>query len=57
VLGGLLTGAYLVLVLMRTLDEPAAPAAPLQPVAPWREAVPLVLALLAVFMGLAGALP
>jgi len=57
VLGGLLTGAYLVLVLMRALDEPAAPAAPLQPVAAWREAVPLVLALLAVFMGLAGALP
>jgi formate hydrogenlyase subunit 3/multisubunit Na+/H+ antiporter MnhD subunit len=57
VLGGLLTGAYLVLVLMRALDEPAAPAAPLQPVAAWREAVPLVLALLAVFMGLAGVLP
>jgi formate hydrogenlyase subunit 3/multisubunit Na+/H+ antiporter MnhD subunit len=57
VLGGLLTGAYLVLVLMRALDEPAAPAAPLQPVAAWREAVPLVLALLAVCMGLAGVLP
>ncbi len=57
VLGGLLTGAYLVLVLMRALEEPAEPAAPLRPVAAWREAVPLVLALLAVFMGLAGLVP
>jgi len=57
VLGGLLTGAYLVLVLMRALEEPGASAAPPRPVAAWREAVPLALALLAVFMGLAGALP
>jgi len=57
VIGGLLTGAYLVLVLMRALAEPAASAAPPQPVAAWREAVPLVLALLAVLMGLAGVLP
>jgi formate hydrogenlyase subunit 3/multisubunit Na+/H+ antiporter MnhD subunit len=57
VLGGLLTGAYLVLVLMRALAEPAESAAPLRPVAAWREAVPLVLALLAVLMGLTGLLP
>jgi len=57
VLGGLLTSAYLVLVLMRALGEPAESAIAPQPVAAWREAVPLVLALLAVFMGLAGALP
>jgi formate hydrogenlyase subunit 3/multisubunit Na+/H+ antiporter MnhD subunit len=57
VLGGLLTGAYLVLVLMRALAEPAATAEPLRPVAAWREAVPLVLALLAVLMGLTGLLP
>jgi formate hydrogenlyase subunit 3/multisubunit Na+/H+ antiporter MnhD subunit len=57
VLGGLLTGAYLVLVLMRALEEPAEPGAPMRPVAAWREAVPLVLALLAVFMGLAGLVP
>jgi len=42
---------------MRALEEPAEPAAPLRPVAAWREAVPLVLALLAVFMGLAGLVP
>ncbi len=57
VVGGLLTGAYLVLVLMRAMAEPAAHAAPPQPVAVWRETVPLALALLAVLMGLAGALP
>jgi formate hydrogenlyase subunit 3/multisubunit Na+/H+ antiporter MnhD subunit len=57
VLGGLLTSAYLVLVLMRALGEPAESAIAPQQVAAWREAVPLVLALLAVFMGLAGALP
>ena len=57
VLGGLLTGAYLVLVLMRALAEPSGTAAPLRPVAAWREAVPLVLALLAVLMGLTGLLP
>ncbi len=57
VLGGLLTGAYLVLVLMRALEEPRIAAARLQPVAAWREATPLTLALLAVFMGLAGVVP
>jgi formate hydrogenlyase subunit 3/multisubunit Na+/H+ antiporter MnhD subunit len=57
VLGGLLTSAYLVLVLMRALAEPAAPGAPLQPVAAWRESVPLLLALLAVLLGLTGLLP
>jgi formate hydrogenlyase subunit 3/multisubunit Na+/H+ antiporter MnhD subunit len=57
VLGGLLTGAYLVLVLMRALEQPAAAAAPFQSVAAWRESVPLVLALLAVLMGLLGVLP
>jgi multicomponent Na+:H+ antiporter subunit D len=57
VVGGLLTGAYLVLVLMRAMAEPSAQASPPQPVAAWREAVPLALALLAVFMGLAGLVP
>jgi formate hydrogenlyase subunit 3/multisubunit Na+/H+ antiporter MnhD subunit len=57
VAGGLLTGAYLVLVLMRALGEPPASAAVPQPVPAWREAVPLALALLAVFMGLAGLVP
>jgi len=57
VLGGLLTGAYLVLVLMRMLEAPAAPEAPLQPIASWREAVPLALALLAVLMGFAALVP
>jgi formate hydrogenlyase subunit 3/multisubunit Na+/H+ antiporter MnhD subunit len=57
VLGGLLTGAYLVLVLMHAMEEPDASAAPPRPVATWREAVPLALALLAVFMGLAGLAP
>jgi len=57
VLGGLLTGAYLVLVLMRALEEPGASAAPPRPVAAWREAVPLALALLAVLMGLIGLAP
>jgi formate hydrogenlyase subunit 3/multisubunit Na+/H+ antiporter MnhD subunit len=57
VAGGLLTGAYLVLVLMRAFGEPAASAAAPQPVAAWREAVPLVLALLAMLLGLAGLLP
>jgi formate hydrogenlyase subunit 3/multisubunit Na+/H+ antiporter MnhD subunit len=57
VAGGLLTGAYLVLVLMRALGEPAESAAAPQPVAAWREAVPLVLALLAVLLGIAGLAP
>jgi formate hydrogenlyase subunit 3/multisubunit Na+/H+ antiporter MnhD subunit len=57
VLGGLLTGAYLVLVLMRALQAPAASAPPVQPVASWREAMPLALALLAVLMGLAALVP
>jgi formate hydrogenlyase subunit 3/multisubunit Na+/H+ antiporter MnhD subunit len=57
VLGGLLTGAYLVLVLMRALQEPDASATPPRPIAAWREAVPLVLAVLAVLMGLTGLLP
>ena len=42
---------------MRAMEEPAAPAVPLQSVAAWREAAPLTLALLAVFMGLAGLVP
>jgi formate hydrogenlyase subunit 3/multisubunit Na+/H+ antiporter MnhD subunit len=57
VAGGLLTGAYLVLVLMRAFGEPAESSAAPQPVAAWREAVPLVLALLAVLLGLTGLLP
>ncbi len=57
VAGGLLTGAYLVLVLMRALGEPEAGSAAARPVARWREAVPLVLALLAVLLGLSALLP
>ena len=57
VLGGLLTGAYLVLVLMHALGEPDPSGTAPRPVATWREAVPLGLALLAVFMGLAGFVP
>jgi formate hydrogenlyase subunit 3/multisubunit Na+/H+ antiporter MnhD subunit len=57
VAGGLLTGAYLVLVLMRAFGEPEAAAIPARPIAAWREAVPLVLALLAVLLGFAGLLP
>jgi len=57
VAGGLLTGAYLVLVLMRAFGEPEAAAIPPRPIAAWREAVPLVLALLAVLLGFAGLLP
>ena len=57
VAGGLLTGAYLVLVLMRALGEPAESVAAPQPVAAWREAVPLALALLAVLLGIAGLVP
>ena len=56
-LGGLLTGAYLVLVLMHAMEEPDASAALPRPVATWREAVPLALALLAVLMGVAGLAP
>jgi formate hydrogenlyase subunit 3/multisubunit Na+/H+ antiporter MnhD subunit len=57
VAGGLLSGAYLVLVLMRAFEEPTASAAAPQPVAAWREAVPLALALLAVLLGITGLLP
>ena len=57
VLGGLLTGAYLVLVLMRAMEARSEATAPLRHIASWREAVPLALALLAVFMGLAGVVP
>jgi formate hydrogenlyase subunit 3/multisubunit Na+/H+ antiporter MnhD subunit len=57
VLGGLLTGAYLVLVLMHALAEPDSSATTPQPVAAWRESVPVVLALLAALLGLAGLAP
>ncbi len=57
VAGGLLTGAYLVVVLMRAFEEPAASVVAPRPLAAWRESVPLVLALLAVLLGLAGLLP
>ena len=51
VIGGLLTGAYLVLVLMRSMATPDQPAAPMLPVPAWSVAVPLALALVAALMG------
>jgi formate hydrogenlyase subunit 3/multisubunit Na+/H+ antiporter MnhD subunit len=57
VLGGLLTSAYLVLVLMRAMETPSGTTTTPTHVASWREAVPLALALLAVLMGLGGAVP
>jgi formate hydrogenlyase subunit 3/multisubunit Na+/H+ antiporter MnhD subunit len=57
VLGGLLTGAYLVLVLMRAMSAPDESAAAPKPLPAWREAVPLALALVAVLMGAVALLP
>ena len=51
VTGGLLTGAYLVLVLIRSMATPGDQAAIPEPVPAWRVAVPLALALVAVLMG------
>jgi hypothetical protein len=42
---------------MRALEEPDAAVPSPKPVARWREAVPLVLALLAVLLGLFGLAP
>jgi formate hydrogenlyase subunit 3/multisubunit Na+/H+ antiporter MnhD subunit len=57
VLGGLLTGAYLLRVLQHAFAAPDATATVPVAVPAWREAVPLVLALLAVSLGLAGLAP
>jgi formate hydrogenlyase subunit 3/multisubunit Na+/H+ antiporter MnhD subunit len=52
VLGGLLTGGYVMLVLVRAMGTTAEPAASLQPVARSREAVALTMSLCAVLLGL-----
>ena len=52
VLGGLLTGGYLVLVLVRAMEPPAAPLAEARPVARWREMIALALSLCALLLGL-----
>ena len=52
VAGGLLTGGYVMLVLMRAMGTSAAPMVPLEPVARYREAVALAMSLCAVLLGL-----
>jgi len=52
VVGGLLTGGYVMLVLMRAMSAPAVPVVPLKPVARSREAVALAMSLCAVVLGL-----
>jgi len=52
VLGGLLTGGYVMLVLVRAMGSAAGPVAPLQPVARSREAIALAMSLCAVLLGL-----
>ena len=52
VVGGLLTGGYVMLVLMRAMSAPAVPVVPLKPVARSREAVALAMSLCAVLLGL-----
>jgi multicomponent Na+:H+ antiporter subunit D len=52
VLGGLFTGGYVMLVLVRAMGNPAEPAAPMTPVARSREAVALAMSLCAVLLGL-----
>jgi formate hydrogenlyase subunit 3/multisubunit Na+/H+ antiporter MnhD subunit len=52
VVGGLLTGGYVMLVLIRALGSTAEPVAPLKPVARTREAVALAMSLCAVLLGL-----
>jgi len=52
VLGGLFTGGYVVLVLVRAMGDAAEPAAPMTPVARSREAVALAMSLCAVLLGL-----
>ena len=55
VLGGLLTGGYVMLVLIRAMGSTAEPLTSLAPVARSREAVALAMSLCAVLLGLAGA--
>jgi formate hydrogenlyase subunit 3/multisubunit Na+/H+ antiporter MnhD subunit len=52
VLGGLFTGGYVMLVLVRAMGNAAEPAAPMKPVARSREAVALAMSLCAVLLGL-----
>jgi formate hydrogenlyase subunit 3/multisubunit Na+/H+ antiporter MnhD subunit len=52
VLGGLLTGGYVMLVLVRAMGSTAEPAEPMKPVARSREAVALAMSLCAVLLGL-----
>jgi multicomponent Na+:H+ antiporter subunit D len=52
VLGGLLTGGYVMLVLVRAMGSAAEPVEPLKPVARSREAVALAMSLCAVLLGL-----
>jgi hypothetical protein len=52
VLGGLLTGGYLVLVLMRALSPAAAPLAMAKPVARSREVIALALSMSALLLGM-----
>jgi len=52
VLGGLFTGGYVMLVLVRAMGSTAEPAEPMKPVARSREAVALAMSLCAVLLGL-----
>jgi formate hydrogenlyase subunit 3/multisubunit Na+/H+ antiporter MnhD subunit len=52
VLGGLLTGGYVMLVLVRAMGGAAEPVEPMKPVARSREAVALAMSLFAVLLGL-----
>jgi formate hydrogenlyase subunit 3/multisubunit Na+/H+ antiporter MnhD subunit len=52
VLGGLFTGGYVMLVLIRAMGSTAGPVEPMKPVARSREAVALAMSLLAVLLGL-----
>jgi formate hydrogenlyase subunit 3/multisubunit Na+/H+ antiporter MnhD subunit len=52
VLGGLFTGGYVMLVLVRAMGNATEPVAPLKPVARSREAVALAMSLCAVLLGL-----
>jgi formate hydrogenlyase subunit 3/multisubunit Na+/H+ antiporter MnhD subunit len=52
VLGGLLTGGYVMLVLVRAMGSRAEPVEPMKPVARSREAIALAMSLCAVLLGL-----
>ena len=52
VLGGLFTGGYVMLVLIRAMGSTARPVEPMKPVARSREAVALAMSLAAVLLGL-----